>query len=296
MMFSGAEITYVQLFLGALLLGGLYALVAVGLALIFGVMRILNIAHGEFIILSAYITYWLSQTYRLDPLLTIILTIPIASLVGFVTYSAVIRGVTKSFDAPIVSSFGILLILQSSMLIAWSGDPRSIVTPFTADSLVLGPYLLPLVRLIAFVVSVLALTSLHVFLNNTHLGRAIKAVSQDSEAASTLGIPVSRIQSLTFALSTGLAGLAGGLLSLLLSFTPTLGPEYLLKAFVILALSGIGNIPALLIGGLVLSIGETYGSFFLGSGLRNVVAYIMLVLILLLRPAGLFGNLKEREV
>jgi branched-chain amino acid transport system permease protein len=295
-MLSWTEVTYIQLFLGAILLGGLYALVAIGLALIFGVMRILNIAHGDFIILSTYITYWLSQTYGLDPLLTIFLTIPIASLVGFVTYLSVIRGLTKSFEAPIVSSFGILLILQASMLIAWSGDPRSIVTPFTAESLVIGPYLLPLVRLIAFIVSVAALTLLHVFLNKTYFGRAIKAVSQDSEAASTLGIPVSRIQSITFALSVGMAGLAGGLLSLLLSFTPTLGPEYLLKAFVILALSGIGNIPALLVGGLVLSIGETYGSFFLGSGYRNVVAYIILVLILLLKPAGLFRGLKEREV
>jgi branched-chain amino acid transport system permease protein len=290
------EILFGQLLMGAILLGGIYSLVTIGLALIFGVMRILNIAHGEFIIFGAYATYWISTLLSLDPLLTILLTIPVAALLGYVVNTLLIRGLTKSFDAPIVSSFGLLLIMQASMLIAWSGDPRSIVTPLTAESISLGPVVVPIIRLLAFTVSIIALTLLHFFLTRTSIGRAIRAISQDSESASTLGIPVQRLQTFTFILSICLAGVSGGLVAMLLSFQPTFGPEFLLKSFVVLALSGVGNIPAVIAGGLVLGIGESYGSFFLGAGLRNVVAYAMLILLLLVRPTGLFGRRGVREV
>ncbi|MEM1944678.1 MAG: branched-chain amino acid ABC transporter permease [Nitrososphaerota archaeon] len=295
-MFLAADILFGQLLVGAVLLGGLYSLVTIGLALIFGVMRILNIAHGEFIIFGAYATYWISTLLKLDPLITILLTIPVSGMLGFAVNTLVIRGLTKSFDVPIVSSFGLLLILQASMLIAWTGDPRSIVTPLTAGSISVGPLVVPLIRLLAFAVSITTLIILYLFLTRTHLGRAIRAISQDSESASTLGIPVQRIQTFTFILSTCLAGVSGGLVAMLLSFQPTFGPEFLLKSFVVLALSGVGNVPGVMAGGLVLGIGETYGSFFLGSGLRNVVAYAMLIALLLARPTGLFGKRGVREV
>jgi branched-chain amino acid transport system permease protein len=264
--------TFVQLLVGAVLLGGLYALVTIGLALIFGVMRILNISHGEFIIFGAYVTYWISQILKLDPLITILLTVPVSALLGLAVNTFLIRGLSKNFDAPIVSSFGLLLILQASMLIAWSGDPRSILTPLTAESISVGPVVVPVIRLMVFILSLTLLLILHLFLTRTYLGRAIRAISQDSESAAILGIPVKHIQTFTFVLSTCLAGVSGGFVAMLLSFQPTFGPEFLLKSFVVLALSGIGNVPAIVAGGLVLSLGETYGSFFLGSGLRNVVA------------------------
>jgi len=290
------EVLFGQLLVGAILLGGLYALVTIGLALIFGVMRILNIAHGEFIIFGAYATYWISHLLRFDPFLSIVLAVPVSGLLGFLVNTLVIKGLTKSFDAPIVSSFGLLLVLQASMLIAWSGDPRSIVTPFTAESIRLGLVLVPIVRLIAFVISLSILMLLYLFLTRTFAGRAVRAIAQDSEAAATLGIPVQRLQTFTFVLSTCLAGLSGGLVAMIVSFQPTLGPEFLLKSFVILALAGVGNIQGIMAGGLILSIAESYGSFFLGSGLRNVVAYLLLIVLLLTRPRGLFGEKQVREV
>ncbi|MCS6770100.1 MAG: branched-chain amino acid ABC transporter permease [Candidatus Caldarchaeum sp.] len=296
MMVFTPEVLFGQLLVGALLLGGVYALVTMGLALIFGVMRILNIAHGEFIILGAYATYWISKSLGLDPFLSIALSIPVSALLGFTVNTLVIKGLTKSFDAPIVSSFGLLLVMQASMLIAWSGDPRSLVTPFTAESIAVGPVLIPVIRLIAFTLSVTVLISLYVFLTRTFVGRAIRAVSQDSETAATLGIPVQRLQTFTFVLSACLAGLSGGLIAMLMSFQPTFGPEFLLKSFVVLALSGVGNIPGVIAGGLILGVGESYGSFFLGSGFRNVVAYALLIGLLLVRPRGLFGERKVREV
>lgn len=291
-----AEVLFGQLMVGAILLGGVYALVTMGLALIFGVMRILNIAHGEFIIFGAYATYWVSKLLGLDPFISIALAIPASAVLGFLVNTLMIRGLTKSFDAPIVSSFGLLLIMQASMLIAWTGDPRSLVTPFTAESIAVGPLLVPVIRLIAFTLSVSVLTALYLFLTRTFVGRAIRAIAQDSETAATLGIPVRRLQSFTFILSTCLAGLSGGLIAMLLSFQPTFGPEFLLKSFVVLALSGVGNIPGVIAGGLILGIGESYGSFFLGSGLRNVVAYALLIVLLLFRPRGLFGEKQVREV
>ncbi|MEM0383219.1 MAG: branched-chain amino acid ABC transporter permease [Candidatus Caldarchaeum sp.] len=291
-----AEVLFGQLMVGAILLGGVYALVTMGLALIFGVMRILNIAHGEFIIFGAYATYWVSKLLGLDPFISIALAIPASAVLGFLVNTLMIRGLTKSFDAPIVSSFGLLLIMQASMLIAWTGDPRSLVTPFTAESIAVGPLLVPVIRLIAFSLSVSVLTALYLFLTRTFVGRAIRAIAQDSETAATLGIPVQRLQSFTFILSTCLAGLSGGLIAMLLSFQPTFGPEFLLKSFVVLALSGVGNIPGVIAGGLILGIGESYGSFFLGSGLRNVVAYALLIVLLLFRPRGLFGEKQVREV
>ncbi|MEM2095079.1 MAG: branched-chain amino acid ABC transporter permease [Candidatus Caldarchaeum sp.] len=291
-----AEVLFGQLMVGAILLGGVYALVTMGLALIFGVMRILNIAHGEFIIFGAYATYWVSKLLGLDPFISIALAIPASAVLGFLVNTLMIRGLTKSFDAPIVSSFGLLLIMQASMLIAWTGDPRSLVTPFTAESIAVGPLLVPVIRLIAFTLSVSVLTALYLFLTRTFVGRAIRAIAQDSETAATLGIPVQRLQSFTFILSTCLAGLSGGLIAMLLSFQPTFGPEFLLKSFVVLALSGVGNIPGVIAGGLILGIGESYGSFFLGSGLRNVVAYALLIVLLLFRPRGLFGEKQVREV
>ncbi len=295
-MLLAPEILFGQLLVGAILLGGIYSLVTMGLALIFGVMRILNIAHGEFVIFGAYTTYWISSLLRLDPLLAILLTIPVSAILGFAVNRFLIRGLTKSFDAPIVSSFGLLLIMQASMLIAWTGDPRSIVTPFTAESVIVGPVVVPIIRLLAFTVSIIALILLHIILTRTYTGRAIRAISQDYESAATLGIPVQRMQTFTFILSTCLAGASGGLIAMLFSFQPTFGPEFLLKSFVVLALSGVGNIPAVIAGGLILGIGESYGSFFLGSGLRNVVAYAMLILLLLARPTGLFGRRRVREV
>ncbi|MEM2064321.1 MAG: branched-chain amino acid ABC transporter permease [Candidatus Caldarchaeum sp.] len=291
-----AEVLFGQLLVGAILLGGVYALVTMGLALIFGVMRILNIAHGEFIIFGAYATYWVSKLLGLDPFISIALAIPASAFLGFLVNTLMIRGLTKSFDAPIVSSFGLLIIMQASMLIAWTGDPRSLATPFTAESIAVGPVLVPVIRLIAFTLSVSVLTALYLFLTRTFVGRAIRAIAQDSETAATLGIPVQRLQSFTFILSTCLAGLSGGLIAMLLSFQPTFGPEFLLKSFVVLALSGVGNIPGVIAGGLILGIGESYGSFFLGSGLRNVVAYALLIVLLLFRPRGLFGEKQVREV
>ena len=289
---------FLQILVGALLLGGIYALVATGFTMIFGVLKILNIAHGEFVILGSYVTYWVFVLLGVDPILAIGFTLAAGALYGFLTHILVIEGVSKKGIEPtIVASFGILLVLQSGMLIAWTGDPRSIVTSYTGDSIVFGPFIIPVVRLIAFSVAAASLFLLSVFLNRTYIGKAIRAVSQDAEASRLVGIPARSIQRLGFILGSMLAALSGNLIAMISSFTPTLGPEFLLKSFVILAIVGFGNVREVIIGGIILGVVEAFGSFFLGAGMRNVIAYALLIIILLIRPQGLFGHkIEVREV
>ncbi len=289
---------FLQILVGALLLGGIYALVATGFTMIFGVLKILNIAHGEFVILGSYVTYWIFVLLGVDPILAIGITIAAGAFYGFLAHFLVIESVSKKGIEPtIVASFGILLVLQSSMLIAWTGDPRIIVSPYTGNSIVVGPFIIPVVRLTAFSVAAVSLLLLSLFLNRTYVGKAIRAVSQDAEASRLVGIQVWLIQRLGFILGSMLAALTGNLIAIISSFTPTLGPEFLLKSFVILAIVGFGNVKEVFIGGLLLSVVEAFGSFFLGAGMRNVIAYSLLIIILLLRPKGLFGHKVEvREV
>lgn len=288
---------FIQVLVGGLLLGGVYALVAAGFTMIFGVLKILNIAHGEFVVLGSYVAYWVFTLLGIDPLLAIAITLPAAALYGFATYFLAIETVMRRGMEPvIVASFGVLLILQSSMLAAFTGDARSIVTEFTGESLVFGPVVIPLTRLLAFTLAVAALVVLSLFLNRAQIGKALRAVAQDAEASMLMGIPARALQRLGFVIGAMLAGLTGNVIAMVSSFVPTLGPEFLLKSFVILAIVGIGSVGEVIIGGLLLGTVEAFGSFFLGAGMKNVVAYALLIILLLIKPTGLFGRVEQREV
>jgi branched-chain amino acid transport system permease protein len=286
-----------QLTVGAVLLGGIYALIASGFTIIFGILKILNVAHGEFVVLGAYVAYWIFSLLGFDPLLSLLLVVPIGALYGLIAYKLVLEGVSRGGVEPtIVASFGIMLILQTSMMAAWTADPRSIVTSFTGSSILAGGIVIPLARLTAFLISLASLITISVFLKFTYVGKAIRAVSQDPEASSMLGIPVGRVKVLGFTLGSLMASLSGGLLGTISSFTPTMGPELLLKSFVVLAMVGFGGVAQVVAGGIILAMAETFGSLVLGSGLRNVVSYGLLIAVLLARPMGLFAKKEEREV
>lgn len=286
-----------QLAVGAVLLGGIYALIASGFTMIFGILKILNVAHGEFVVLGAYVAYWVFSLMGLDPLLSLLLVVPIGALYGLAAYKLVLESVSRRGVEPtIMASFGIMLILQTSMMTAWTADPRSIVTQFTGSSISVAGFIIPLARLTAFVVSLASLIALSLFLRLTYIGKAVRAVSQDAEASSILGIPVGRVKVLGFVLGSVMASLSGGLLGTIASFTPTMGPELLLKSFVVLAMVGFGGVAQVLAGGVILAMAETFGSLVLGSGLRNVISYGLLIAVLLARPTGLFSKKEEREV
>jgi len=278
-----------QVVISGILSGALYAMVALGLALIFGVMRIINVAHGPLLMLGAYATFFLYSALGINPYLTV----PVSMLVLFAVGLLLERTlVFRVVDAPELSSllltFGISIALVNLAQLLFTSDLRSV--EYLAGSWVVGPLALSKARVVAFTVAS-ALTGLSFFfLQRTRLGKAIRATSQNREVAMVCGIDVQRIHLVTFGLSAGLAGAGGALIAVIVAIQPEMGQIWTFKSFLVIVLGGAGNYPGALLGGVLLGLIEQLASLFLTTQLSEVVAYVLLVLILLVRPQGLLGG------
>ena len=280
--------------INGLLLGGTYALVAVGFSLVWGVLNVVNLAHGSLVMLGAYVTYWLYTRYRLDPFATLPLTGLALFGVGYPLQRLVINQVIRaSFLITFLLTFGLDLLVTNLALAAWTADVRAVTTPYSGRSLALGPLALPLVRAIALLVALGAAALLQLVLTRTRLGSAIRATASDLEAARLMGIPVARVYALTFAIAAATAGVAGGLISLSFPIFPAMGAGYTLIAFVVCVLGGLGSVPGAFLGGLLLGLLQTYAAAWLGPNYDNIVAFSVLVLVLVVRPAGLLGRVER---
>ncbi|MBI2358369.1 MAG: branched-chain amino acid ABC transporter permease [Deltaproteobacteria bacterium] len=269
-----------------LLAGGLYAMVALGMALIFGVMRVINIAHGTLLMLGGYTTFWLFSLYGLNPFLSLMISFPLLFLVGAILQKLFVQQVV---DAPELSSllltFGLSIFLSNMAMVAWTADYRSV--EFLTGSFLLGQIAVSKPRLVTFGFA-LAITWLaFLFLNVTKTGKAIRATSQHRDLAQVCGIDVRRIDLITFGLAAGLAGAGGSLVSVMFSVFPEMGQLYVFKSFLVIVLGGAGNYPGAFFGGLILGLTEGLASLFLSAQLSEVIAYVLLVIILLVRPTGL---------
>ncbi len=270
-----------------LLAGGLYAMVSLGLALIFGVMRVINIAHGTLLMLGAYTTYWLFALYGMNPFLSLIVSIPVLFVVGVLLQKLFVHRVV---DAPELSSllltFGISIFIANMAMVAWTADYRSV--EFLTGSFLLGPIAVSKPRLVTFGFA-LGITGLaFLFLNKTKTGKAIRATSQQRDVAQVCGINVRRIDLISFGLASSLAGAGGSLVSVMFSVFPEMGQIYVFKSFLVIVLGGAGNYPGAFFGGLILGLVEGLASLLLTAQLSEVIAYILLVIVLLVRPTGLF--------
>ena len=278
-----------QVVISGVLSGALYAMVALGLALIFGVMRIINVAHGPLLMLGAYATFFLYSALGINPYLTV----PVSMLVLFAVGLLLERTlVFRVVDAPELSSllltFGISIALVNLAQLLFTSDLRSV--EYLAGSWVVGPLALSKARVVAFTVAS-ALTGLSfLFLQRTRLGKAIRATSQNREVALVCGIDVQRIHLVTFGLSAALAGAGGALIAVIVAIQPEMGQIWTFKSFLVIVLGGAGNYPGALLGGVLLGLIEQLASLFLTTQLSEVVAYVLLVLILLVRPQGLLGG------
>ena len=275
-----------QVVISGLLAGSLYAMVALGLGLIFGVMRVLNVAHGPLLMLGAYTTFWLFHWFGLNPYLSLLVSMPLLFVVGLGLQGTLVRRVV---DAPELSSllltFGVSIAIVNLAQLAFTSDLRSV--EYLTGSFVLGPFAFSKSRVIACGFAVAITVGAFFFLQKTRLGKALRAVSQSREVAQVCGINVQRIHLLAFGIAAALAAAGGSLVAVMVAIQPDMGMVYTFKSFLVIVLGGAGNYPGALLGGLLLGLIEQLSSLFLTTQVNEAVAYVLLVLVLLIRPTGL---------
>lgn len=277
--------------INGLLIGGTYATVAVGFSLVWGILNVINIAHGALVMLGAYVTYWLFTLYHIDPLLSLPLTGALLFALGYPLQRIVINQVVRaSFFITFLLTFGLELLITNLALAAWTADIRSVTTSYSGWSIALGPIALPVVRIVSLLIALLTAAALQLVMTRTRLGGAIRATASDQEAARLMGIPIAHVYALTFGIAAATAGIAGSLISLSFPIFPSMGAGYTLIAFVTCVLGGLGSVPGALLGGLILGLLQTYAASWLGPNFDNIVAFSVLILVLLMRPAGLLGR------
>jgi len=278
-----------QVIISGVLAGALYAMVALGLALIYGVMRVINIAHGPLLMLGAYTTFFLYSAFGLNPYLSIPVTMAVLFLVGVGLQRTLVFRVV---DAPELSSllltFGVSIALVNLAQLAFTSDLRAV--EYLTGSFPLGPFAVSKTRLVAFLFAAAVTALAFLFLQRTRLGKAIRATSQHREVAMVCGIDVQRIHLITFGLATALAAAGGALLAVIVAIQPEMGQIWTFKSFLVIVLGGAGNYPGALLGGMLLGLVEQGASLFLTTQLSEVVAYLLLVVVLLVRPTGLLGG------
>lgn len=278
-----------------LFVGSIYGIGAVGLALVFGVLKILNVAHGELVMLGAYASYWIFIGLGLDPFLSLALVVPLMFALGMLLHSLLFDRVTRlepetKTKNSLLISFGLGLVLQSLATQLWTGDERSVQTAYAGLGFQVGGVAFPFTRLATFVIALLAIFALWFFLERTRWGRAIRATAQDWEAATQAGIDVRRTFLFTFGFGAGGAGIAGVLLALTYGFTPAIGLAWTLKALIIVVLAGTGSIFGAFPAGLLLGLAEAISGITIGAEYREVVGLVLFIVVLLVRPQGLFGK------
>jgi branched-chain amino acid transport system permease protein len=278
-----------QVIISGLLAGALYALVALGLGLIFGVMRVLNVAHGPILMLGAYVTVWLFSTVGLNPYLSLLVSMPLLFLLGILLQFFLVRRVV---DAPELSSllltFGISIAIVNIVQFLFTSDLRAV--EYVTGSFVLGPFAFSKSRVVAALFAAGITGGAFLFLQKTRLGKAIRAVSQSREVAQVCGINVQRIHMITFGIASALAAAGGSLVAVMVAIQPEMGAVYTFKSFLVIVLGGAGNYPGALVGGLLLGLVEQLASLFLTTQVNEAIAYVLLVIVLLVRPTGILGG------
>jgi branched-chain amino acid transport system permease protein len=277
-----------------ILVGALYGLAAVGLSLVFGVTKFLNVAHGELLMFGGYASFWIFTLLGVDPFLTLASTIIFLLVIGLVLYKLLFARMVKLTEGvkiqnTLLVGFGLSLILQNLALRLWTADTRSITTFYSGSVFTILGVRFPIVRVASLVIALVTLLALDMFLRRTYTGKALRATVENWEAATLMGIDIQRVYLLSFVLGAALAGVAGCLVSVGYSVEPVMGMSWTLKGLIVMVLGGLGSITGTFVGGLVLGVTESATGYFLSLTYREVVGLVLFVLILIFRPQGLFG-------
>ena len=278
--------------MNGLLLGGLYGIVGIGMSMIFGIVRVVNLAHGDLVILASYLSFVTLSIFNVSPLLTLVLVIPAMFLIGFVLqYYLVNRVLGQGMNPPLLVAFGLSIILQNLLLLFFTPDARALLTSISIATLPVGNFInIPVVYLVDFIGSLLTIFLLSRFFNRTYLGKAIRAASDDEGAAQLMGINTKRIYAWAMAIAGGTAAIAGVLVGMTFTFYPHTGPDYLIIAFGVVIVGGLGSLMGTFMGGLILGLAQILGAHFLGPGFQLLSGYIILLIVLAFKPTGLFSK------
>ncbi len=280
-----------QAIVNGILFGAVYATIGIGFSLVWGVMNIINVAHGSFIMIGAYLSYTLFAAYGLDPFLSIPLVMACLFLLGYLIQRYVLNLVVRgSVFITLTFTFGLQILIANVCLLIWSADYHSIKLAYSGAGIKVGGLVIPAVRLGIFAVALVLTGLFYLFMRRTRIGVAINATALNIEGARTVGIDVGQIYAITFVLSAALAGAAGALISPIMSVNPFLGGPLVGKAFVIAILGGLGSTIGALVGGMVLGLVETVGTVFMPSSYQELLGFSVLVLVLVFRPQGLLGK------
>ncbi len=289
---------FLQALVSGLLLGGFYGVMVLGFSIIWGVMGVINLAHGEYLMMGAYMAWALFRAFNMDPFLSLVVVMPVMFVVGYLIQVIIVnRVVERPHLMALLVTFGISISIANLYKLLYSADPRNVPVSYNGSFEFLG-ITFPIVKSIIFVVALVIMLVLHLFLQRTRLGKAIRAAAQNKDAARIVGVEIGRVYAITAGICIALTGAAGAMLSPTQAIFPFMGPPFTLKAFTITALGGLGRIPGALLGGLLLGVTETMIATFvpgIGTNVGVAVSFILLVIILIVRPQGLLSGLRPME-
>ena len=273
------------------LLGGLYVVIALGLSVVFGVMKVINVAHGTLVILASYLAFFALTQWGVDPILWLLPGIPLFFILGILIEKYLLnRAVKMSADAALIIAFGIALIIQNAVQIIWTPQSRSLITEYSFETFQIGNIYIPLVYILDFAVALIVMLAIRQFLNRTYLGQSITAASQDKGAAELMGINSARVYQIAFGIAMALGAIAGVFFGLTFPFNPTSGNALLIIAFGVIILGGLGSMVGTFIGGMIFGLSQTLGGHFFGPTGQLLVPFLMVLVVLTIRPQGLFGR------
>jgi branched-chain amino acid transport system permease protein len=294
-----SAVDVLNLLIAALLLAGVYAAMSVGMTIIYGVMKIVNLAHAGFLMLGAYFVYELYAAFGIDPLWGVLLAFPAFLFLGMAVHWLLIRRIPTS-DQPTLTSllllFGLWLVLQNLGYLIWGNADRAILTPRTLSVLQIGPISFPTVRLVVFAAALASLGGLEFVLHKTWFGRGVRALMQNTDAGRIVGVNVETTVRVAFGVGIAFAGAAGGLLAMLYSFSPDFGGPFLLRAFVIIVLGGLESFAGVAVGALILAVVETFSILVLPASYQPAIAFSLLVVALIVLPEGVAGLWNKRRL
>jgi branched-chain amino acid transport system permease protein len=284
--------SYAQPILNGILLGGLYAIIAIGMSTMFGIVKLVNLAHGDLMILASFFSLTTTTWLGLNPFWSLLVVVPAMYFVGYFVQGFLLNRVLgKEMEPPLLVAFGVSIIAQNLMLMIYTPDARSLKTGLAVMTIPLAKYLsIPVMYLVDFLVGLAVIAILYYFFQVTYMGRAIRAASDDEVAARLMGINTKNIYARAMGIAMMTAGVAGVLLGMTFTFYPHTGPQYLIIAFGVVVIGGLGSMKGTLVGGLILAVAQLLGAQIFGPGFQLFCGYVVLLVVLALRPQGIFGR------